>query len=82
MIFNNTKQTIKPMMKTHLLFLFSYSNKFKGMALIYSDAKIRKKAERLQLKGNACAIMAELAFIKPKNLKACHRPFIGLLYAC
>ncbi|MFA7418410.1 MAG: hypothetical protein WCZ90_01900 [Melioribacteraceae bacterium] len=54
------------MIKTHLLFLFSYSNKFNGMALINIDAKITKKAGRLQLKGNTYAIMAELAFIKQK----------------
>jgi hypothetical protein len=56
------------MIKTHLLFLFSYSNKFNGMALINIDAKITKKALGLQLKGNTYAIMAELALIKQKIL--------------
>jgi hypothetical protein len=39
------------------------------MALINIDAKITKKAVRLQLKGNAYANMTEHAFIKWKILR-------------
>ena len=40
------------MIATHRLFLFSYSNKFNGIAFSNFEAKIRKNGSCLQLRKN------------------------------